>query len=301
MSKNMPKAKPSTRVLNDVDLSCGLVNIPLSIYNGNDDQYKGFERHLWLPVETGKGKKKVVDFHPVGNLSYDKETGKPLTFEEKDQVVSLVDTEYGKVYVDDQEVYKALNLDPNTLMVLSFQPLALLNQGHHYVPKKLMFVEPRKVKHGSKKVAGKNATNALAALLQGMRSKGVFAVCELTTRDLPKPCILLPDGSLIQVWHTNALREQREIPEVEVPESTQKALDVLIDSYLETEPADLEDKKSALILGFATEKAENGDFSVPDADTTKEPEATDLGDDDFTAALMKSIEAAKSGKKAKAS
>lgn len=286
----MPKAKPSPRVLAKVTLECELVSIPLAIYTGTVSD-AGVERHTWIPVKVGD----TIEDHPVGNGTIDKETGELLTLEQKDQVVKKIETEYGPVFVEDNEIEKLFDIDPDTLVVTHFQPISLLHQGH-YVPQKIMFVEPQKVGTGSKKAPMKGAVKALGHLLKGMEEENVMAVCELTTRGLPKPCLLMPDGSLLQVWHTNTLREQREFPEVPIQEQTMQRIHALIEGLTTTEPLDLTDYRSELVQAFADEKAREGNFGEPEADTYKPAEVTEDEDEDFLSVLQASIDSAKKKK-----
>jgi non-homologous end joining protein Ku len=297
----MPKAKPSQRALNkDVTLSFGFVNIPVNIFGGTDSNH-GIERHQYLPVKTGTQKVTkddgtevevdVFEDHPVGRGEIDKTTGELLDYSQKAQVVKKIETEYGPVYVEDHEIEKLFTLEPDTLKITTFQPQHLFTQGN-YPPKTVMQVEPTKMTTGKSK-GSYNAANlkAYATLLKAMREEGVVAVGELTTRGTPKPVVLTPDGLLWQVWHTDAVREQRELPEVDLVDAEVKMLGQFIQTMKSTEILDLSDTRSELIQNFANEKAEAGDFSKT-ADTYTGPKAAEA-DSNFLAMLQASIDAAK--------
>lgn len=281
----MPKAKPSQRALNkDVTLSFGLVNIPINLFTGTVSDH-GISRHEYLPVEEDG---QIVD-HPVGRGPIDKVTGALLTEEEKTKVVKKITTEYGPVFVEDSEIEKLFTLEPDTLKIKTFQPQHLFTQGN-YLPKTVMQIEPTKTS-GKNKGYSAAGLKLFGTLLKAMREEGVVALGELTTRGTPKPVVLTPDGLLWQVWHTDAVREQRELPEVDLVEAEVKMMGSLINAMKSTDVQDLSDVRSDLIQNFANEKAEAGDFSVP-ADTYAGPKAVEP-DNDLLAMLQASVDAAK--------
>lgn len=285
----MPKAKPSTRSSGQVTLSFGLVNIPLALYSGTD-KASGVERHEYLVVETEVDGEKVIENHLIGRGNIDKTTGELLTEDEKPLVQKKVETEYGPVYVEDHEIEQLFTLEPDTLKVLEFEPQHLFHQGN-YVPRDRMFVEPQKAGTGSKKAPMPIAVKLLGTLLKGMREEGTIAVCELTTRGTPKPCILTPDGVLWLVYPTNAVREQRELPEADLVDAEVNMMRGLIATMTKTEVADLTDYRSELIQNFANEKAENGDFGkTDDTYVATAPAAPQV---DLMAMLAASVEQAK--------
>lgn len=287
----MPKAPASSRSSGHVTLTFGLINIPVTLYSGTVASH-GVERHEYLPVETTKDDGSVVtEDHPIGRGPVDKTTGQLLTPEERGKVVKKIETEYGPVFVEDSEIEKLFTLEPDTFKVKEFQPQHLFYQGN-YVPKSLMFVEPSKSGSGKKKAYMPVALKLYGTLLKSMREQGAIAVGELTTRGVPKPAILTPDGALWLVWHTDAIREQRELPEVDLVEAEVQAMSSLIQAMLKTEPADLSDVRSEMIQNFADEKAAAGDFGKPEAGDYK-PSAPAEPQVDLMAMLAASVEAAK--------
>lgn len=282
----MPKAGPSTRALNkDITLSFGLVNIPVNIFSGTVSD-AGVTRHEYLPVVNDQG---VTEDHPVGRGSIDKVTGELLTPDQKAEVVKKIDTEYGPVWVEDGEIEALFTLEADTLKVKTFQPQHLFYQGH-YVPERQMFIEPIQTGTGKKKGYNASTLKLFHTLLEAMRADGVVAIGELTTRGVPKPVVLTPDGVLWQVWHTDSLREQRELPEAETNPAEVAMMGNLIAAMKSTDVLDLSDERSALIQNFADEKAANGDFSKP-VDTYAPAPAKESND--LLSMLAASVEAAK--------
>jgi len=291
----MPKAPPSTRASNHITLSFGMFSAPVSVYTGTVSDH-GFTRHEYLPVETtnGNGEKVTVD-HSVGRGKIDKETGELLDSDQLARVQRKIETEYGPVYVEDDEVEKLFTVEANTLKITEFQPQHLFTQGN-YVPEKLSFLEPTKVGSGKKKGPSPAAIKLLNTLYKAMREEGVVAIGELTTRGLPKPVILTPDGKVYQVWHTDALREQRDLPEFDCVPGEVAMTRTFIQALTTTEVADLTDERSALIQSFADEKAAAGDFDKSE-DTYVAP-AVEEPSVDFAAMMQASIDAAKAAREA---
>lgn len=306
----MPKAAASTRSSGQVNLSFGLVNIPVALYSGTVSSH-GLERHEYLSIpvmeddgnggqrqktreiEQEDGSKKevpVFEDHLIGRGKTNKATGELLRPEEQGLVQKKIETEYGPVYVEDHEIEQLFTLEADTLKITTFQPQHLFYQGN-YVPKSILFVEPQKSGSGAKKAYMPVATKLMATLFQGMREEGVIAVGELTTRGVPKPCILTPDGALWLVYHTDALREQRPLPEVEVVLAEVQMMRSLIGALNTTDVLDLTDTRSELIQNFANEKAAAGDFGKSD-DTYQPAPAADASVD-LMSLLAASVEAAK--------
>lgn len=301
----MPKAQFSTRALNkDITLNFGLVNIPINLFTGTVSQ-AGVTKHEYLPVTRTEKvmdddissptygqeiDKEVVEDHPVGRGLTDKVTGELLTEDEKAAVIKKIETEDGPVWVEDHEVEQLFTLEADTLKVKTFQPQHLFHTGQ-YVPKSLMFIEPVQTGTGKKKGYNQATLKLFGTLLKAMREEGVVAVGELTTRGVPKPVILTPDGALWQVWHTDAIREQRELPEVNLVDAEVKMMGSLIDAMKSTEPLDLSDTRSELIQNFADEKAAAGDFDKSSDTYVKAPPAE--ASVDLMAMLAASVEAAK--------
>ena len=155
-----------------------------------------------------------------------------------------------------------------------------------------MYVEPRKSGSGSKKAPDPIATKILATLLKAMKAQNAMAVCELTTRGKPKPAILMPDGRLWLIFYTEATREQRELPPAEVDDAEVEMMGTLLKAMWQDEPLDFTDERSALIQGFADEKAAAGDFGKPD-ETALPAAAAPAATPDLMAMLAASVEQAK--------
>lgn len=301
----MSKSAPSTRATDHSTFCFGLVNIPVSIFSGTDSK-SGIQRKQFLSVpvmeEDGETQKvetvtledgtteerPVFEDHPVGKQDYDKMTGEPVPYAE---VQRKIETEYGYVYVEDGEIEKLFEITPRTLRVIAFQPQHLFFQGN-YVPKSISFVEASKIAgKGRTKVDNPAGQKALAMVFKAMREEGAMALCELTSRGVPKPAILMPDGTLWMLYNTDDLREQRPLPEIEVEDALVAQGRMLMKALWDDTVQDLTDKRAALIQAFADEKARAGDFGR--APETEEPEMQAVDSSDLMAMLAASVEQAK--------
>lgn len=283
----MPKQPASSRAYEHATFEFGMVTLPLSVYTGTVSGH-GIKRNTFTTVTNDDG---TTEDHPVGYGNIDKITGELVP---AGQVVTKkIATDYGHVYVEDHEIESLFEISPKTISVREFQPQHLFFQGH-YVPKSLYYVEVSKVKVGSKKVANTKAEQNFALILAGMRAHNAMAVVDFTTRGVPKPAVLMPNGTLWCVYHTDELREQRPMPEFEIPlEVANMAFDQYLKPLWGEQPLDLEDKRTALIQNFADEKARAGDFSKSEEPEDFVPAAADTGGPDLMATLLASVEAAK--------
>lgn len=277
----MPKATPSGRSSGNVNLSFGVINIPTTLYSGTVSDH-GVKRNEYVVTDEGE--------FPVGRGQINKATGELL--EPGSQVVKKIQTEYGPVYVEDHEIEKLFSLSPDTLVVKEFEPQHNFHQGH-FVPAGLMYVEPRKVGSGAKKGPDPIATKIMVTLFKAMKAQNAMAICELTTRGKPKPAVLMPDGRLWLIYHTDATREQRELPEVETVQAEVDMMGTLVKALWNDEPIDFTDERSALIQNFADEKAREGDFGKPEEDAGRAVAPTASATPDLMAMLAASVEQAK--------
>jgi non-homologous end joining protein Ku len=291
----MGKAPASTRAYERATFGFGLVNIPVDVFTGTVSTH-GIKRAMFTeapvlddngqPLTNDEGQPLTVA-HSVGYGNVDKETGQLIP--PGQPVVKKIATEYGHVFVDDHELEGLFEISPKSIVVREFQPRSLFLTA--YVPKALYFIEASKTTQGKRKVENKAAQTSLALVLAAMERKDALAVVDFTTRGVPKPAVLLPDGTLWVVYHTDELREQRALPEVTLDDTVIAQGETLLDMLWGTEPLDLTDQRTALIQEFADNKAKAGDFGQSEA--PEEPQVAEPQVADLVALLAASVEQAK--------
>ncbi len=256
----MANAAAATRAYGTVTLSIDtFVEIRLALWS-RVNKY-GFSRSRYN-ADTG---------NKVKQLNVDAVSGQPVQ-----NIVMKVETEKGAVYVSDDEIEALFDIKPDSLVVRAYQPRSVWLSGA-YIPKVALDVEVALEKKGTKKVRNQAAEGALAALLRVMEQDDVVAVCELTTRGKPQPCVLLPNGTLWIVCHDEEVRESRPKPEVDLDDETvQEFREAFWNPTVVTEPLDLSDVRTNTLYDFAEKKAEKGDFGEPEAGqvTVVEPTST---------------------------
>lgn len=280
----MPKADPSTRATAHVNLSVALTVVQISLYGGTVADH-GITRKEFVVTPGGD--------HPVGRGQIDKDTGELLA--KGTPIVKKILTENGPVYVEDHEIEELFQLTPDTLVIKEFEPEANFHAGHS-VPGGLLYLEPRKTGSGKKQGPDPLATRLVGTLLAGMKTRGAVAICELTTRGVPKPAVLMPDGRVWLTYHTDATREQRALPEVPLVASDVAMMDALIETLWSEEPLDFTDERTAVIQAHADKKAAAGEFGQPDEVTLVAAPPPPVAD--LTALLAASVEAAKAARAA---
>lgn len=265
-----------------ITLSFGLLSIPVTLFS-TTTEYR-IDKKQFRTVLNNEGQ---YEDHPVGYENVDKVTGEIVG---RDEIVKKVATEYGFVFVEDSEVERLFDLSPNTAKVKAFQDRSLWESGH-YVPKRSFAVEVQPTKTGKKKVPNRDAEKVLQLILEVMAERNAIAVLELTTRGIPKPAVLLSDGTLWEVHWDEEIREERPKPErAEMPEPFYEQVRTLVQSLWHEDPVGLSDTRTTLIQSYADEKARAGDFAKP---VEIEPVVEAAGSDDLMAMLMASVEAAK--------
>lgn len=290
----MTKAPTSLRATDHVTLTFGLISVPVAIYGGEVSDHGIARKQFRVVPQTGPDGAVLTDDqgnpltedHPAGVMPYDKITGEPI---DRSEVVRKIATEYGFVFVEDSEIEQLFEISPKTLVVKAFQPQHLFYAGH-YVPKALYYLVADKMVVGKKKVVNKPAQTNLALVLKAMKEEGALALVELTSRGIPKPAVLLPNGTLWVVHHEDALREAPELPEIDLDPALVGLGRQLVRQQWKDDVQDLTDLRSALIQNFADEKAKAGDFGKPEEVVVPETQAS--GTDDLMAMLSASLIAA---------
>ena len=232
------KAPAPDRSYDTVRITVGMIGIPVSVFTVTTDGPRTSASYS----EAG---------NPVGIRHYDKVTGQELT---RDQIVSMVNTPSGPVYVDPAEVEAALDLPAKTIAIKQFYPLSYANSGQ-FLAKAYRSLEPAMVKT---KKGGRDSLSAqqqLSALLLAMDTRQVMAFGEFITRGRCYPVLIFPDGQMWELYYEDNIRAARESKLVDVPDDMLADALEMVDRLAGTDEPDLTDQRTAQTMAFATAKA----------------------------------------------
>lgn len=294
----MARAAASNRS-EKVTLSLGILNVEVALFSTTVSDH-GIERKMFVePTNPDTGE---VEEHEIGFVPFDKITGKPV---ERDKIVKKVATEYGFVFVEDDEIERLFTLEPRSLTVTSTHPMNHWRAGRLTSKRSWVMEAAPKQGSGKKKVPNRAGRISLRAVLDVLEADDMFAMGELVTRGKPKPVAILPSGEVHEIYYAEELREPR--PAVELPaedlakaKAFHPAIGAMLDEVFSVEVDDPTDVRTAMIQQFADEKAKAGDFEKPEATEVKEVEASD-DTDALLAALNASLEKKAPSKRKKAS
>ena len=245
------KAPAATRSYDTVEITVGMLGIPVHVFT----ETTGGDRMTSLFSEAG---------NPVGNKQYDKVTGQDLT---RDQVISMVNTPAGPVYVDPAEVEAEMDLPTKTIAIQAFYPL---DQRDQYLPKAFRSIEAAQARTSKGKRDNLHAQQRVAALLRSMTDAGVMAYGLFTTRGQTYPVLIFGDGMMWELHYAENVRERR--PQVDVEPPAQMLADTkdLIERLLD--PAgqpDLTNHRHEVTMAIAERKAQEPPQTAP----THDPDA----------------------------
>lgn len=271
---------PSSNRGTRVTLMLGLANIELNVFSTTVSDY-GIQRKQFREVEGEED-------HEVGFRAYDKVTNEGLTAQ---QIVKKVATEHGFVYVEDGEIEQLFSLEPLSLTIKSVHPMNLLRTGAIITKSRLVVEAAPRKGSGRTKVPNRTGRIALKALLEALEGMDGFALAEMVTRGKPKPVALTPTGDLLELFWDEEVRLPRPVEMMpaadlaQVERFREPFTDLLADLWSDRaeQPSDV---RTALIQGFADEKAQAGDFGKPVDVAAPAVEAVDDLD-----ALMASLDA----------
>lgn len=282
-------------------LNFGMLPVRLRCFAPYQDAAESVQPHNYVEVEVTDGDETVIESHPVGNLSYDKITGKPLAADqtivkkvtlpndtpgEPDVLVELTDDEKALVTAGHA-------VDKGDVPIETFVPLDTIGSRYHV--KSSHQIRPALRQEKKKSVADPQAEKAFALFMAAMAEKQVGCLIRMGLRAAARYGIITPDGFVHWLYFDAEVREDFAWPDVTVSEANAVAAGGLIDGY-GIETPDLNDESGAALYEYLTEKAKTGKI----IDALPEPEPVEADDDlDFTALLEASVAVVKSAKQAK--
>ena len=266
----MALAKAPARSTGKLTIQFGLVSVPVDVFNGVEEDANKISRNMRVK-KTGA---------PVKFLNADGETGEIIN---RDETYYVVVTDDGtEVPLSDEEIDKAMGLTNGECNLVGFFDLQHL---HAYETKSLLQVRPQTVKVG-KKTTHPNV-KPFALLMRGMQSTGTFALLTYVMRGKLHLAGLTSDGTLRDFYWMNELREDRDMPEVEVTEKEAAMALMLIDTMKQETLPVLENEAVKAVREFVDAKA-HGEV----VESTAKAEVP-TGEVDLEALLAASLQAVK--------
>jgi non-homologous end joining protein Ku len=234
------KAPAAARSLDTVKILIGMTSVEVAIFPATAED----ERITSTYSLAG---------NPVGMKQYDKVTEELLT---KEEVITMVGTEAGPVYVDPTEVEAGLDLIPKTLRITAFYPTT---RKAEFVVKSHRVVEPApsKVKSKGKYTNVDNLTTQqqFSALMIAMAERGVMGFGTLVSRGRSYPILLQSDGSMQVVHFEQNVREARESKMVDPPADLLDEARSSVERLVAYGQPDLNDYRTERTLALANAKA----------------------------------------------
>lgn len=266
--------RPSRASLN-LNVSFGMVSIPLAVYASVDDESRT------------KRSRFTIDGHPIGNMPYSKGTGKPYVGDvvlkvevATDQWVELTDDEIEAVLGDGLR---------GVADIETFVPLAAI--GREYIVLDVKQVRPRKLDDGKKKVDDPNAAKAFKLLREAMATKQVAGLLKVTLRTVQRYAALTPDGYLLILAYADQVRQDLPLPDPEVSDKERMLAAQLVESVIGVDTPVLVDTDGAKIAEYLASKITDG-VIIPAAKDAPDPEP----EQDLTALLELAIATAKANR-----
>lgn len=245
---------------------------------------------LFSPIETVESVKRKTfspDGNPVGMPLTDTVTGLKVSKAEcsmkvnvNDQWVELTDEEIA-------EVTSGHAVDNGRVDVETFIPLEDLDSRYRTYKWYQARPQERVTGSGKNKVRKNdpNADKTFTLLLEAMKAEGVAALVRVGLRGPARYGALTPDGHLHFLQYDSEIRQERDMPEVDISEQELTMARTLIQGIGSSSPV-LEDHATEALVEYLEHKA-NGEVVERPAEA---PEATD-NVLDLTAMLMASMKA----------
>lgn len=217
-------------------LSWGLVNIPVSLYTATEETRVA--RSEYVEVEG--------TFHKVGRQQFDTVTGAIISSSE---VVKLATANDGTlVPLSDDEVASVTLDSDGTAPIVALLPLA--DVLTNYRVEKYYQVRPKAEKKG-----GQAHEHAFGLLTAALAAREQAAVVRISIRNgVARFAALMPDGTMMVLHHTDAVRAERPMPSVDLNERELEMAGKLLDA-IGTAVPEMRDENSARVQEYVDAKS----------------------------------------------
>lgn len=223
----------------------GLVNVPVTVYNGVDENAAKIKRSRYSP----QGNK--VEQHNI-----DPVTGEEIAF--SDFVLKYETSEGTLVDLDDDEVALAMGVANGDSKLVGVYPLSETKVFRYDGPLQIM---PQTTKVGTKTTHPYD--KAFALFIGALSDSATFAVVWYVTRGKPKLVAIFPDGSARSVFWDNEVRADVQHPIVEVTLAERELANKLVASLMTKTAEPIENEAVEKVRLYAEAKAAGGAPTMP--------------------------------------
>lgn len=260
-------------------ISFGLLNIPVAGYTATEDI--SVKRAQYLSDGTKVG---VAPCVKNDDGSYGDKV-------DKIDIVKRYASDHGLVDLADDEIDAVLSVVPGVADLLGVLDYSFLDNGDYVPNGKVWQIRAAKLGSGRQAKANPGGEKAFALLLAALEAEESFALIRFSRAGTVYLGALLPTGRLVGLYHEDEIREERDLPKVDLSEAevaTARAL--LVTAKVEEKITVLNDSV-AKVAAYANEKALKGGVA---AEIAAAPEPTHAAD--LIGLLTASVEAAKAAK-----
>lgn len=270
-------ADPPKRATASLNLTWGLVQIPLQLFTATEDT-KLIDRHTY-----------TADGHPVGQRRYDKTTGVDVVDGDTKMMVTVGDKLVELTDDEIVDVTAGTAVDRMRVEIECLIPLADL--AVRYETLKIYQARPAPLGKG---VANPAAVKAFRLFIDGLAARSSAALIRFAVRGTAaRYAVITPDGLLRTLFYDSEVRAARDIPDVDIPEKERAMADMLMESINVRVPP-LVNENGILVADYVTKKAAGAEMVRPVVTEETAPVS-----DDLLAALEASVKAVKPRKPAR--
>jgi DNA end-binding protein Ku len=262
-------------------ISFGLVNIPVTLYSGEERSEK-----LSFNMLDKR------DMQPLGYKRVNKTTGEEVAWGD---IVKAYEFEKGSyVIVEDEDFQKAYPVASQTVEILDFVDAAEIEALYYDKP---YFLEP-----------GKKGEKGYALLRETLERTGKAGIAKVVVRTKQYLCAVLPRGPALVLEALRFAHELRDPAELNLPPADLEKAGVsdrevematrLVEGMVAAwEPEKYRDDYTEEMLEIIRRKAREGEIEVLEEAAEEDAEASRGDVVDFTALLKRSLEVAKTGER----
>lgn len=236
------KAPAPSRSHNSFTVSCGLLNIPVSVMTGTEET--AVKRSEFAVIDG--------ELHSVGRIAYVKDTGEVIDDGSSRSVnrYAFDSTTNQWVLLGDHEI-EACTMPKKVAEVITFVPLSKLYNS--YLPIGLAQVRART--SGLKGAQRAQSERAFGLFLAGLKDRKVAALVKVALRGPARFAAITPDGDLLWLQASDGVRASAPVTPAVYTAQEMSLVGNLIDTVGKSAPVIIDDTAEK-ISEFVADKAQ---------------------------------------------